>query len=315
GREHEYADALRGLRSDGPGLFRSVALVGLDTIGRRALASALIRGLGAGRIVRRSPTGPVSAATVGTWFEEETGGVVVIEGLHHLFELRPGGFAPLRRFVRGVVEDRGRTAFIVMVDTPVWHFAVRASALDAVFAQVVSMRPLTADELEAALISRHSMSGYGLQFEASTDLAWQVQDLLSRTEDATLRRQKTWFRMLHHASGGILHDALRLWMASVVDVDESDAVMRMGPVPQPPVSRIRRLPEPTLLTLRQIASQGWTAPDLYAGQFRVTREEAETHLAALAHAGLLQFEDGRYVLMPHLAAPVVNVLASRGWFQ
>ncbi|MEZ4318174.1 MAG: cation:proton antiporter, partial [Myxococcota bacterium] len=129
GREHEYADALRGLRADGPGLFRSVALVGLDTIGRRALASALIRGLGAGRIVRRSPTGPVSVAAVNSWFEEETGGIVVIEGLHHLFELRPGGFAPLRRFVRGVVEDRGRTAFIVMVDTPVWHFAVRASAL------------------------------------------------------------------------------------------------------------------------------------------------------------------------------------------
>ncbi|MCB9677576.1 MAG: hypothetical protein H6737_20890 [Alphaproteobacteria bacterium] len=315
GRDLEYAEALAALRPGGPGVFRSVALVGQDSIGRRALASALVRGLGTGRVTRRSPTAPLNVADVDRWFTEDPGGVVILEGLQHLFEVRPGGFEPLRRFVRGVVDDDGRTAWIVLVDLPVWHFAVRSAGVDTVFAQAIRMRPLTAEELEVALIGRHSMSGYGLRFESSQDLAWQIQDFLSRTEDAGLRHQKTWFRTLHMASGGILHDALQLWMASVLDVDETDALMRMGPVPQPPISRLRRLPEPTLLALRQVACQGWCTPDLYAGQFRVSREEARTQLAALTHAGLLVVEDGRHVLAPHLAAPIVSVLSARGWFQ
>ncbi len=330
GRDAEYATALAALRSDQPGVFRNVALVGLDNIGRRALASALIRGLGVGRLTRRTLEAPVSVGDVDGWFSEEPGGVVLLEGLQHLFELRPGGFAPLRRFVRGLVEDGGRTAHLILVDTPVWHFAVRATQLDSVFAESVQMDPLTVEELETALISRHSMSGYGLTFESSRDLSWQVQDLLSRTDDTAERHQRTWFRTLHVASGGVLTDALRLWMASVRDVDEKNVTMRLGPVPMPPVARIRRLPEPTLLTLRQIASQGWTTAALHAGQFRIPEEEARAQLAALAHAGLLRTMarkpvdpavepttalPTRYTLPAHLHAPIVTVLQARGWFQ
>jgi Kef-type K+ transport system membrane component KefB len=332
GRDTEYAIALAALRSDRPGGFRNVALVGLDGIGRRALAGALVRGLGAGRVTRRTLTASVTVDDVDAWFDEEPGGLVLLEGLQHLFELRPGGFEPLRRFVRGLVEDAGRTAYLVLVDTPVWHFAVRATQLDSVFAEAVRMNPLTVEELETALISRHSMSGYGLTFESSRDLSWQVQDLLSRTDDTAERHQRTWFRTLHIASGGVLTDALRLWMASVRDVDEKNVTMRLGPVPMPPLARIRRLPEPTLLTLRQIASQGWTTAALHAGQFRIPEEEARAHLAALSHAGLIQPvaraapAEGaaeaprgsvplRYRLPSHLHAPIVTVLQARGWFR
>ena len=330
GRDTEYAIALSALRSDQPGVFRNVALVGLDSIGRRALAGALVRGLGVGRITRRTLEAPVTAEEVDGWFTGEPGGMVLLEGLQHLFELRPGGFEPLRRFVRGLVEDGGRTAHLILVDTPVWHFAVRATQLDSVFAEAVRMVPLTVEELETALISRHSMSGYGLTFESSRDLSWQVQDLLSRTDDTAERHQRTWFRTLHVASGGVLTDALRLWMASVRDVDEKNVTMRMGPVPMPPLARIRRLPEPTLLTLRQIASQGWTTARLHAGQFRIPEEEARAQLAALSHAGLLitlprppvdpddpptTRTPTRYTLPAHLQAPIVTVLQTRGWFQ
>jgi len=314
GRESEYARALTALRHDRPGVFRSAALIGLDTIGQRALASALIRGLGITRVSRHSPTGPLSEADVDAWFAGDPGGIVVIEGFHNLFEIRPGGFEPLRRFVQNIVADAGTTTFIVLVTPPVWHFATRAHPLDAVFSAAIEMGRLSPDELEAALISRHSMSGYGLSFESSQDMSWHIQDFLSRTEDTATRHQTTWFRTLHQASGGILHDALQLWMASVLDVDETDALMRMGPVPRPPISRIRRLPEPTLLTLRQVARQGWATPALHADQFRVDPQAATAHLASLAHAGLLQVDGDRYSLAPHLCAPIINVLTSRRWF-
>jgi Kef-type K+ transport system membrane component KefB len=315
GREAEYAASLQALRPEGPGVFRSVALVGLDPIGKRALANALIRGLGAARVDRRSPRAAVTADEIDAWFGEEAGDVAVIDGFEHLFVTRPGGFAPLKRFVSGVVADAGQTALIALFDPPVWHAAKRAVGLDSVFAQVVHLHALSPDELQTALLARHGMSGYELKIDATADLAWQLQELIARGDDQVQRNQRAWFRTLHAASGGLLHDALRLWMSSILDIDEAHGEVHLGPSPVPPVSRLRRLPQDTLLTLRQALCQGWTSPDLHASVFRVTPREAQAHLAALAHAGLLTSEDGRYVVTSHLRAPLVGVLTARGWFS
>lgn len=313
GREQEYASALQALRPDRHGMFRTVALVGQDAVGKRALANALVRGLGAGRVERRSPTEPVSADTVARWFGADPGGIVLIDRVEALYEMRPGGFAPLEQLIRGIVADGGQTAFVVLFDVATWCAASRATGLDAVFGQVVRMRALSPDELQASLVARHGMSGYELRIDATSDLAWQLQELVSRGDDPGDRNQRAWFKTLHAASGGNLADALRLWMASVVDVDEAHGEIHLGPVPSPPVSRLRRLAPDVLLTLRQVLLEGSATAAGHASAFRVTEMEAEAVLAGLAHAGLLEVQDGRYTVTGHLRTAVVGVLVARGW--
>lgn len=311
GREAEVQRAAKVLREHA-GIFRTVALIGLDGIGKRAMGNALLRPLGV-RTTRFNPTEPVTAEQIDELLSDNVGGAVLIDGIEHLFQAEPGGFEPLKHLIHGIALDQGRTAFVALFEPALWHFTNRMGHLESIFAEKISMRQLTADEIETALIARHNMSGYALEFEAGTDLAWHIADLLARDEDPHRRRQAAWFRTLHEASGGIMHDALRLWMASVIDVDENNGVLRIGPVQRPPVARIRRLPDDALLTLRAVKSQGSTTVEEHARQFQVTVKDAETHLAALLHAGLLECVEGRYHVARHLKAPIATVLEGRGW--
>lgn len=313
GRDQEYADALDALHKDSPGVQRSVALISMDGIAKRALANALIRGYGGTRVHRLSPSAPVSAADVDEWFTREAGGIVVLDGLHHLMQNRPGGFAPLKRLLHHMIEDAGTTAFVVLAETPPWDHAHAAIHCEDLFARTVRMRPLSLDELESALIARHSMSGFRLHIQPSDDLAWQVADLLSRTEDTEQRHRRAWFRTLHDATGGIMQDALRLWMASILDVDENEGVITLGDVPRPPLARLRRLPAASQLALRATLIQGCTTIAMHASTFRCTEDEARTEIASLRHAGLLVEHEGAYRIPDHLRFPLYTVLRGRGW--
>jgi hypothetical protein len=154
------------------------------------------------------------------------------------------------------------------------------------------------------------MSGYELAFGHAehTGIARELNRRLLGG-----RTRQAWFRDLHEASGGLIRDALLLWMSSVQKVDEAASSVWMGPVPSPPVAALRQLPEEVLLTLWQVARNGWTDPQIHASLFRMTPRRAEAHLARLVHWGLLACTDGRYRIVVHLRGAVVRVMQERRW--
>ena len=186
-------------------------------------------------------------------------------------------------------------------------------ALLEAFPTVIDLPPLTADEMEMAVIARHTMSGYDLRFEAGTDL----RDLLFRRDvDAQSRRRAAWFRRLHRTTRGVVHDALALWMASVQEVDENAGEVRIGPVQEAADDQIRSLPDTSLLTLRQLLRQGWTSAERHRVQFRTTASAAMAHLASLAHQGLVETHDDVHFRIADLVrASVQRVLSDRGWCE
>lgn len=312
GREADIAAVREALEQTGT--HRVAAVVGPDDVGVAAVANAALRGLEGTNIRRIVRTAPASEEEVAAWFEEaEPDQVTVIFGLRWLFEMRPGGFAPLRRFVDGIVADRGRSRWLIAADRCVWAYASRAAAMEDAIPSVISLRPLEAEELATAILSRHSMSGYDIEFRGKEDLGWKIEHFFARDRKTENPGQIAWFRTLHATSSGIMHDALRLWMASVEEVDDEAGILRMGRVPSPPMTRLAGLPEEILLTLLQCLRQGWLTDELLAGQLRVERGFATARLSAMAHQGLLVEVDGRYRIATHLRSPIERVLRDRGW--
>jgi hypothetical protein len=279
-----------------------------------ALVSTALRTTGADTVRWEADGGLVTAEQVDAWFAElGSGRTVLLQDLPSLFTRRPGGFAPLERLVRGIVEDGGANAFAIVADAAVWGFAGRISGLREVMGTVIDLEPLSVEQLEQALLSRHAMSGYDVMFEADEDLGWQLEHVLLRGEDRERRRRRAWFRTLHAASAGVLQDALRLWMAAIRDVDDEREVLRIGAVPRPPLARLEQLPEDVLLTLLETTWQGWMTPALHAQLFRTAAGLSEAHVAQLQHAGLLVREGDVLTLAPHLRGPLDRVLRRRGW--
>jgi hypothetical protein len=312
GREHEVSAVKLALEEGGR--LRSAAVVGLRGSGTSAVAGAAARGW-RGPVRRLDLTEPVTEDEVRGWFDKtQDGTLTVLSGLRWLYEMKPGGLVPLRAFCEELVQSSEVSPWLITADVEVWRYASRAGSLAHAMGDVIELEPLSVEDLASAVLGRHQMSGYELTFEAGEDLIWQFWNLVLRREEGEARRRTAWFHTLHEASGGVMHDALRLWMASIEEVDDKMGVVRVGVVPRPPVARINGLPMDALLTLVQVVRQGWISPDLHAALFRIDRGVSVAQLAALTHKGLLvRREDGRLEIARHLRNPVQRVLVGRGW--
>jgi Kef-type K+ transport system membrane component KefB len=315
GRQTELAAAKATLLNTAPAALRSIALVGIDETSVRSVANAALRSIEPSVVHRIQLDEPTNREHLEEILNDPVPGqAVVLNGLQWCFELRPGGLEPLRTLARLMIEHAGTTSWILTADPTVWHVAVRAAPLGEAVGQVIMLRSLTPEELAFAILTRHAMSGYGLEFLPSDDIGLQLQLFLARGSEAEERTQAAWFRTLHHASGGVLHDALRLWKASIEQVDDDKGVMRLGNVPRPPISRLRDLEDPITLALLQALRQGWLSADVHASLFGTDCERAAATLASLAHRGLLtRSASGRYEVARHLRAPIRQLLLDRGW--
>jgi len=311
GRAQTISGARKVLSGAGSHRLRSVALVGPDGVGKGAVANAIVRGVDGVKPEAWTFTKPATVEEVDQWFATpRENRLVTVGGFHWLVSARPGGIEPLRRFVAGVIADEGKNAWLIRTDLLVWRFITSLAPVADAFPELVEIEPFDVEQLEAAVIARHAMSGYELSFGPSETSRLYVElgrRLLGR------RVRKAWFRDLHEASGGLIRDALLLWMSSVQKVDEERSQVWMGRVPVPPTAVMRHLPEDVLLTLWQIARNGWTDPETHAALFRMTARHSEAHLTHLAHWGLLVPAEGRFRIAVHLRGAVVRVMQERGW--
>src|SRR5690606_18187559 len=165
-----------------------------------------------------------------------------------------------------VVRDGGKRAWLVNADIVFFAFASSVAKLEAAFPTRVMLRPLDPEELKAAILERQEMSGYAYVFERGVGdgpLAKAIGRLAARWR----RPYDRYFEDLHRESGGLVRDALRLWLASIQKL-EGNELVHLGIVPRSGFRPLSRLPERTLVILHQIVRQGWMDAETMAFLFR-----------------------------------------------
>jgi len=310
GREEEIRRAEAVLSSAVKGRLRSVALVGVDGVGKAAVSSAIVRSRRWKNVKRVVFTAPVSVEDVDAIFQDKPEGqLVVMDGLHWMLSMAPGGFDPLRRFVSGIIEEGGRRRWLAHGAVLFWNFASTVAPLRDAFPEVVELDPLNEHELQAAVMARHRLSGYEHSFDRSDGSP--IEGMFARGASRIRRPYDHYFHELHQATGGLVRDALRLWLASIRGIE--DEVVHVGPIPASPYARVKRLPDDILVNLYQIAREGWMDDAGQARLFRLDRNTAQAQLSRLAHLGLLEERDGSFVIAVHLRGALDRVFAERGW--
>ena len=310
GRDDEIRRAEAVLSSEQRGRLRSVALVGVDGVGKAAVSSAIVRARRWKNVKRVVFSGPVTVADVDAIFQDAPEGqLVVVDGLHWMLSMAPGGFEPLRRFVKGIIEEGGRRRWLTHGAVLFWNFASTVAPLRDAFPEVIRLEPLSEGELQAAVIARHRLSGFEHSFDRGDGSP--IEGLFARGASRIRRPYDQYFHELHEATGGLVRDALRLWLASIRDIH--DDIVHVGPIPASPYTRIRRLPDDILVNLYQIAREGWIDAAGQARLFRLDENTAQAQLSRLAHLGLLEERDGAFVIAVHLRGALGRVFAERGW--
>lgn len=318
GQDQEVARLRSLLLGQGPGLRRGVAVLGHGD-GRGAAVNALLRGLSERlRIKRHTLTQPVSdVAEVQRILDSAKGqGCVVIEGLHWLYRAEPGGFEPLRHLVDGILEDEGENAWVLSADPHSWAFACQVVPLTDLFPGHLTLQTLDAPQLREVLMNRHAMSGYRLQIgQSDGNLGQLLRDTVRGRRGAEERFEETYFERLHEATGGILRDALHLWMASVVEVDPVTDSIVIGEVPESPFHALRDLSDTDLISLRQLCRQGRLDAANHADSLHMDPQNSAGELARLQHWGILMRTRHGFVVHDHLLGPLRRVLIEKGLDQ
>ena len=312
GREAEITRAESVLANNEKDRLRSVALVGMDGVGKAAVASAIIRGGRWKNVKRFRLEAPTGVEEVEALFQERHDGqLVVIDGLHWMVSLEPGGFEPLRRFVSGVIAEGGRRRWLAHANILFWNFASTIAPLKDAFPEVIHLEPLDREALQAAVIARHRLSGYGHSFDRR-DNDSRLENLIARWASRIRRPYDQYFEELHRATGGLVRDALRLWLASIRRIRDTE-VVEVGAVPSSDYARLNRLPETVLVNLYQVARQGWLNAAGQARLFRLDGATAQAQLSRLAHLGLLTENEGTYRIAVHLRGALGRIFRERGW--
>ncbi|MGB5812445.1 MAG: cation:proton antiporter [Polyangiales bacterium] len=310
GRDDEIRRAESVLSSETKGRLRSVALVGVDGVGKAAVSSAIVRSRRWKNVKRVTFTSPVTVEDVDAIFQDNPEGqLVVVDGLHWMLSMAPGGFDPLRRFVSGIIEEGGRRRWLAHGAVLFWNFASTVAPLRDAFPEVIKLDPLNEQELQAAVMARHRLSGYEHSFDRSDGSP--IEGVFARSASRIRRPYDQYFHELHEATGGLVRDALRLWLASIRGIH--DEVVHVGPIPASPYLRVQRLPDDVLVNLYQVAREGWMDDAGQARLFRLDRNTAQAQLSRLAHLGLLEERDGSFVISVHLRGALGRVFAERGW--
>jgi Kef-type K+ transport system membrane component KefB len=310
GRDEEIRRAEAVLSSEVKGRLRSVALVGVDGVGKAAVSSAIVRSRRWKNVKRVVFTAPVSVEDVDAIFQDAPEGqLVVVDGLHWMLSMAPGGFDPLRRFVKGIIEEGGRRRWLAHGAVLFWNFASTVAPLRDAFPETIRLDPLSEPELQAAVIARHRLSGFEHSFDRGDGSP--IEGLFARSATRIRRPYDQYFHELHDATGGLVRDALRLWLASIRGIE--DDIVHVGPIPASPYARVRRLPDDILVNLYQIAREGWIDAAGQARLFRLDVNTAQAQLSRLAHLGLLDEREGTFVIAVHLRGVLGRIFAERGW--
>ena len=310
GRTEEIRRAESVLSSEVKGRLRSVALIGVDGVGKAAVSSAIVRSRRWKNVKRVVFTAPVSIEDVDAIFQDAPEGqLVVVDGLHWMLSMAPGGFDPLRHFVKGIIEEGGRRRWLTHGAVLFWNFASTVAPLRDAFPETIRLDPLNEQELQAAVIARHRLSGFEHSFDRGDGSP--IEGLFARSATRIRRPYDQYFHELHEATGGLVRDSLRLWLASIRGIQ--DDIVHVGPIPASPYARVRRLPDDILVNLYQIAREGWIDAAGQARLFRLDVNTAQAQLSRLAHLGLLDEREGAFVVAVHLRGVLGRVFDERGW--
>jgi NhaP-type Na+/H+ or K+/H+ antiporter len=316
GREEEVLRLQSQLLGKGGRSSRSAAILCEGATDGGALLHALARPLSQElKLVRCTPRKAQTIEDVEALLASTTENcLVLIEDLRWFMTLQFGGTAPLRRLAEGILADRGKNAWLVSCESTSWDYLQHLLSLDGVFPERLVAGRLGQEEIQRAILERHGMSGFILSYdEIESSLIWRLGKKLRQRNTASDANETQIFEAITRESGGVLRDALSLWLSSVREFNPTNDNLTLSKPPQMPLLQVANLPQDGLLSLRQIARQGRLSAQDHATHFQLHPTASESKLAQLAHWGLIErTETGAYRMREELQGCIYRVLKKRG---
>lgn len=306
------------------GDFGSVLVVGAHGSGRTSLLNLTEVELAVPRVVRPEPSSGWRDSGLDAALAQELGcraqrrsvlkalrkvrTAVLLDDLEQWFTPDEAGLRALTSFLDLLQRSRDTVFWIATTTHAALRLCEESTPVRASFARVLEFGPLPHDQVRAAILTRHALSGRDLI--PARPLPLRVLGRLSGTDEVTWT-----FRVLTRLSDGNLSKAMTLWLRAVELVDDhgvTPQTARMLSVGLPP---FRELDPIQIGMLLAVLRWGGASPRRLAESLGVAPHVVAQHANFLRAAGLLEPQDARRdeLRVPKaLVGPVVHGLRDVG---
>jgi len=247
--------------------------------------------------------------------------VIVIEGGSRFHLRTVGGFDAVRSLFALLSATEGKVFWAFSFSAAGWSYLDATFGLGRRFDGHAPLAGLGRAELETAVMARHEVSGYELEFVEGpglgADLRWRLRKVRDEeTRQALLREE--FFEDLSRAAGPSLHAALYHWLAATKGVGRRK--VRVSPVTGFRKGNLSGLTMGELFALLYALQHDRITPSMHSRLLRSTLTESRTLLDFLARKRVLvarREPDKEPVYEPNaiLFEPMMDILRDRNFIH
>ncbi|MFT5365399.1 MAG: hypothetical protein ACI8V2_000336 [Candidatus Latescibacterota bacterium] len=246
--------------------------------------------------------------------------IVILEHGHELFIRRIGGLEVVRAFLQLISATSQSVFWCLSMTESAWRYLDAVVEIAEYFPYVIETRNMHASELAQAVMARHDVSGFGLQFmpgDSPSVLRRLKKRADKRGQQEILR--EIFFEHLADASKGNVQIALFYWLRSIKEIkDDTVFVTELKPLR---FAFLNTLNADKLFTLAAMLQHGTLTVGEHVSVFRSSKAMSQGLLETLAASNLIQIREGakddgdvRYAVNPVMRRPVVDLLWNRHIF-
>ncbi len=234
--------------------------------------------------------------------------IIILEDLQSLFLKKVNGFKLLHLLFKVMSKTNTNVFWITSCTVWAWEYLQKTLDISDFVAYEVRIGQLKDEEVKESILKRHRISGYRVQYVASTKL--ENTNRFKRLDDSEQQAflEKEYFTRLCEFSQSNLSLAIVYWLRSALEVKGNTIYIGLQEIH---FSFLSSLSKQKIFNLFNIVIHGGLTPKELATIRRRSEKQAELDLLALQDDGILFSKKNRYELNLLLYRPIVRLLKSK----
>jgi len=233
--------------------------------------------------------------------------IIIIEDIHNLFLRVIDGFDLMEKLLALISNTSDKHLWIVTSGLYGWNYLNEVVDISKYFKCVVDLSGLETQQIEDLIMSRHTISGFLLRFEASEEYVnnRNFKKLASEDEKQKFLR-KVFFDKLTKESDGNIRTALYYWLSAIKNFQEQEVMVKLNF--ELDHAFLFHLPNEEIYTLAAFIQHEYLNGDEYASIFQCTVADSQLLLNRMHNRGFLNKLGNEYQVHPLMYRAVVRIL-------
>ena len=243
--------------------------------------------------------------------------VIVWEDIQHVYLRKVGGFAALKLLFELISRTHQQVFWLCACTRYAWDFLDKTTRISDYYEYVVPLEPVSSEQLREAILKRHRVSGYRVQYVGTVIDRSRKKFTKMSSEQQQQYLEETYFEDLAQMTAGNYSIAQLYWLRSTQQV--LNDTITIGSLQMMDFSFTQSIPLSQMLILHALLLHD----GLSEAHFQEMSERKDNQVPATAHLGLRQLRDDGlislknniYVINPLLYRHIVQLLRNKNFLH